>query len=189
MSKALDLQGRTSYHAYEQGKVIPDIFKILKLASFFDVSVEDLVTKDIASLPKLKSALTLYEIEKIPIKARAGYIAGYGDSEWIAKLPTVNIPYKPFGIARAFEIDGDSMEPDIEDGSLVIGIKANALDFIDRRTYVVVTKNGIQCKEVRVDDNTVYLISKNIKYSPKHIEKDEVLELWEVWRKIKPGET
>lgn len=109
---------------------------------------------------------------------------GFGD-EQIMKLEKIKIPYKPYGIARAFEIDGDSMEPDVKNGSTVIGIKvSNAeAEIKDNRAYVVVTRDGGQCKNIRFgEDDTIYLISRNEKYRPKHINKADVLELWEVWK-------
>jgi phage repressor protein C with HTH and peptisase S24 domain len=192
MANLLDLQDKTSYYAYEQGKALPDVFKLLKLASYFDVSLEDIVNRNLSTKSTLKIPNTiLYEIQKIPVSARAGYAASYGDAEWVEKRPTVRIPYKPYGIARAFEIAGDSMEPEIVDGSTVIAIKVDKTELRDQKIYVVVTSDGVQCKQIRVSDqeNIIYLISVNTLHPPRHILKTDVLELWEVWKKIKPGET
>jgi transcriptional regulator with XRE-family HTH domain len=192
MAKVLELQGgKTSYYVYEQGKVIPDIFKLMKLASFFDVSIEEIVNTDIELTPVKKNLSTpLYEVEKVPIMAKAGYAIGFADPEWIGtSLQKVKIPYKPYGIARVFELDGDSMLPEYEDGCSVVAIKVSPTDIKDLKTYIVVTANGIQCKDIRVGEDVIYLVSKNITHAPKHISKSEVMELWEVWKKIKPGET
>lgn len=75
------------------------------------------------------------------------------------------------------------MEPEINDKTIVI-IRINNCEIKDNKSYVIVTINGIQCKNVRMDGSSdfIYLISKNTKYPPKHIRKDEILEMWEVWK-------
>lgn len=184
MSDFLSLKSKSSYKAYEEGKAVPDIFKLMKLATFFDVSLENMVYKDISTLkPEKATTEILYEVEKIPVKAAAGYARSFGDNEYIDKLKTIKIPYKPYGIARAFEIDGDSMEPEIKNKTTVIGIKINARELKDRGIYIIVTDDGIQCKEIRKSGDTIYLISKNENHPMKHIESGEVRELWEVWKK------
>lgn len=187
MADFLSLKGKSSYNAYEAGRALPDIHKVMKLANYFDVSLEDLVYKDISTTKPIKDSNVTksYQIELVPVKAAAGYIKGFRDTEWVNKLNKINIPYKPYGIARAFEIDGDSMEPEIKDRSRVIGIKIGRNELRDNHTYIIVLKDGLLCKNIRIgeDLNTVYLISKNERYPPKHINSGEVLELWEVWKK------
>ncbi len=159
----------------------------MRLASYFNVSLEDLVYKDISASKNLKISepVKSYEVQKVSVAAAAGYSKGFGDKEWVNNLERIKIPYKPYGIARAFEINGDSMEPDIKNNSTVIGIKIGKNEIRDNRTYIVVVKDGLLCKNIRFngEGSTVYLISKNEKYSPKHINNDEILELWEVWKK------
>lgn len=191
MARELKLADKTSYYAYELGKAEPGIQNLLKLSSIFDISFEEIVHRDLTSATRHIVPGPLYNVEKVPVAAKAGFAAGYGDPQWVASLEKIDIPFKPFGICRAFVINGDSMEPEIESGSTVVAIKADRYDIRDLRTYVLVTDDGVQCKEVRVNDkdDVVYLISKNPLYPPKHIPKSEVRELWEVWKKIKPGET
>ncbi len=187
MAELLSLKGKSSYGSYEDRRATPDIYKLIKLASYFDVSVEDLVYKDLANtkIGKETSVKKLYEIPIVPISVKAGYAKGFGDIEWLDSLKTIQISTKPYGIARAFEIDGDSMEPLISDKSIVVGIKIARGEIKDNKTYVVVTKDGPQCKNIRKNDkdNTIYLLSKNEKYPPMHIDSTDILEMWEVWMK------
>ncbi|MBK9413052.1 MAG: LexA family transcriptional regulator [Bacteroidetes bacterium] len=186
MATMLSLNSKSSFKAYEEDRALPDIHKIMKLSSFFDVAVADLIYVDIEKInsnsknPDINS----YVIEKVPIKAAAGYSKGYGDDTFIRKLKTISIPFRPYGIARAFEIDGDSMEPEIQSGSTVVGIKIAASEIQSQKSYIVVTNEGLQCKSVIVDKSSgfVYMISKNSKYPPKHIPINEVMEMWEVWK-------
>lgn len=191
MAEIVGVRGKTSYHAYEIGKALPDVFKLMKIAVHFDVSLEDLVYRDLSKNEKASENLNskLYQVDFVPITAKAGYPSGFGDPEYLAELPTISVPFKPYGIARAFEIEGDSMEPDIEDEAIVVGIKVSSSEIRDRKVYIVVSSEGVQCKQIRTSENLVYLISTNQKYLPQHLNKSDVKEIWEVWKKIKPGET
>ena len=189
MARFLSLSGKSSYKAYESGIALPNIHKLMKLASFFDVPVADLLYKDIENSRRRVTIepRRLFEIPKVPLAASAGYAMGFGDDTYIKKLKTIKIPYEPYGIARAFDIDGDSMEPEIKNGATVVGIKVrSATEIKDNKQYVVVSEDGVQCKNIRVEKGSefIYLISKNEKYLPKHMRKDAVLEVWEVWKII-----
>lgn len=188
MADLLSLKGKSSYKAYEEGRALPDIHKLMKLASYFNVSVEELVYRDIENLKiknKTEEAI-FFEVEKIPLSAAAGYAKSFGDIGYIKRLKKIKIPFKPYGIARAFDIDGDSMEPEIASGATVIGIKIGSSEIKDNKSYIIVTTEGVQCKNVRFEkeDDTLYLISRNEKYSPKHINKSDVIEMWEVWKTL-----
>lgn len=188
MAGMLSLNSKSSYKAYEDGRALPDIYKIMKLASFFDVAIADIVYQDIESLSFLgvSEERKLFLVSKIPVDAAAGYARCFGDEKYINELEKIKIPYEPYGIARAFDITGDSMEPEIMDGSTVIGIKINSSEIKDNKSYVIVSTEGVQCKKIRVDEtsNIIYLISKNEKYSPKHMSLDEIKEIWEVWKTV-----
>lgn len=188
MASELTLSGKTSYFAYEQGRAFPDIFKLMKLASYFDVSVDDLLHKDLTNSKQenqIESDILTYELEEVPFSAAAGYSKGYGDVEYLNSLKRIKIPFKPYGIARAFKIDGDSMEPLIKNGSTVVGIKVGPGEVRDSKSYVIVTNEGLQCKHLEVgESDVVYLISANKKYKIKHVDKSEVKEIWEVWKTL-----
>jgi len=188
MAEILSLRGKSSYKAYEEGRALPDIHKLMKLASFFDVAVADLVYQDLGNLKnKNKSEeRRLFEVAKIPVSVAAGYARSFGDNNYIKELETIKIPYEPYGIARAFDINGDSMEPEINNGTTIIGIKIGNSEIKDNKSYIIVTTDGVQCKKIRVDEASdfIYLISKNEKYPPKHVRKDDVLEIWEVWKTL-----
>lgn len=188
MANLLDLSGRSSYKAYEEERALPDIHKIMKLASFFDVSVSELVYQDIESMSGINhfEERRLFEISKVPVYAAAGYSQGFGDIGYIRSLKTIKIPFEPPGVARAFDISGDSMEPEINDGATVIGIRVSNSEIKDNKTYIIVTTEGVQCKHVRIEkeSDVIYIISRNTLYQPKHIRKEDVMEMWEVWKTL-----
>jgi len=186
MAEMLSLSGKSSYKAYEENRALPDIHKLMKLASFFDVAVADMVYQDLENIKDKEKSVErkLFEVAKIPIAAAAGYARSFGDSNYIKELETIKIPFEPYGIARAFDVDGDSMEPEIDNGSTVVGIKISSSEIKDNKSYIIVTIDGVQCKNIRIDKASefIYLLSKNEKYLPKHVRKEDVLEIWEVWK-------
>ncbi|MFD2961332.1 MULTISPECIES: S24 family peptidase [Olivibacter] len=86
----------------------------------------------------------------VPVRARAGYLSGYGDPEYIKELPSYNLPTLRNGTYRAFEVEGHSMTPTLKNHDIVVGEWVENLDYIkDDRVYIVVTKtSGIVVKRV-----------------------------------------
>ncbi|MFK7906551.1 MAG: XRE family transcriptional regulator [Chitinophagales bacterium] len=121
-------------------------------------------------------------IELVPEKARAGYLEGYSDPQYIEQLPKFRLPFLPQGTYRAFEIKGDSMLP-LQPGSVVVGeYVADWMDVKNNETYIVVSQNeGIVYKRVlnNIDENkTLILKSDNQAYPPYPIKIGEVVEMW-----------
>lgn len=121
-------------------------------------------------------------IELVPDKARAGYLEGYADPQYIEKLPKFRLPFLPQGTYRAFEIKGDSMLP-LQPGSVVVGeYVADWLDVKNNETYIVVSQNeGIVYKRVLnniTENKTLILKSDNDDYPPYPIKIEDVVEMW-----------
>lgn len=125
----------------------------------------------------------------VPFKARAGYLNGYSDPQFMATLPAYRLPGLNNGTFRIFEVHGISMYPTLHDRDLAIGSFVENLAAIrNDRVYVVVTKNdGIVIKRVinRVEaDNKLILNSDNYKdrdmFPPIICNPEEVLEIWYV---------
>lgn len=205
-SQKLDLT-RSSYSGYENGIAEPSIEVLIRISSFFKVSLDDLIKKDFSKLTKiewethakgiqvdakgekLRILTTVLDdkneelIEMIPQKARAGYTSGYADPEYLKVLPTFNLPFlsknKKY---RSFPIMGDSMPP-INNGAQVIGEYIQNWENIKNgHPYIVVTKeDGIVFKIIhKIDDfpDKLQLLSTNPIYKPYTISYNDVLELW-----------
>ena len=123
---------RTTLGDYEREKTEPNIGMLLKMAKYFDVSMESFLSKDLSlndyevlntnTLRVL--AITVDQdnegnIELVDTKAEAGYLDSYQNPEFIKELPKIQFPNIPHGTYRGFEIHGDSMLP-IESGSIII---------------------------------------------------------------------
>lgn len=123
----------------------------------------------------------------VPAKARAGYLSGYGDPEYIETLPSFNMPHLTNGTFRCFEVQGNSMARTFSDGDLVFGKYVESLDDIkDGRVYVIVSKNdGIVLKRVIngiKKMGKLILKSDNVdgNYPIYMVNAEEILEAWDV---------
>ncbi|RYF91455.1 MAG: S24 family peptidase, partial [Chitinophagaceae bacterium] len=118
-----------------------------------------------------------------PVKAAAGYMAGYADSEFIDELNTFTLPMLSGGNYRAFEIIGDSMLP-TPSGSIIVGEKVENLDDIkNNMAYIVMTRNeGIVYKRIVKSNkakNKISLVSDNPSFQPYQVNTEDILELWQ----------
>jgi len=122
----------------------------------------------------------------VPVKARAGYLLGYGDAEFMETLPTFRLPGLNNATYRMFEVDGPSMAPNVLHGDRIIGEWIDELDKIrDNRVYVVVHKGGVAVKRVvnRLKERgKLYLKSDTIAHRHEfptiEIDPEEVKEVW-----------
>jgi len=148
-----------------------------------------LVAEEKAHYPKLITVDTRGEENVVMVnsKARAGYLNGYGDPEFIQKLPAYRLPGLNNGTFRMFEVEGLSMYPTLNSGDIVIGSYVDQWRLIrDDRLYVFVTKNeGVVVKRVlnRVEkDGKFILKSDNYKerdlYPNLVISPGDVIEIW-----------
>lgn len=198
---------RSALSAYEDGRAEPRILLLIKIAQYFEVTIDELINIDfvqaeenyVTRLEQLKRYITAFEmkinrvqtedtstadyLELVPQKAIAGYTQGFANPEYLDTLPKYQIPFLHKGKTyRAFEIDGDSMLP-LQSGAIVIGEKIPSWDDLSNgQLCVVVSKNqGIVLKKVYkrlFERERLLLKSQNMSYRPYEIEATEILELW-----------
>ncbi|KAB1160358.1 LexA family transcriptional regulator [Tenacibaculum aiptasiae] len=123
----------------------------------------------------------------VPIQARAGYLSGYGDTNYIEQLPSFNMPHLNNGTFRCFEVQGNSMVRTFFDGDLVFGKFIENLNEIkDGRVYIIVSKNdGIVLKRVinRIEERGKLILKSDNKdgnYPTYTINVEEIMEVWYV---------
>jgi transcriptional regulator with XRE-family HTH domain len=194
---------RSLVGAYEEERAEPRLDVLENLCSIFKLSLDELLLKDLAGTKgngsylekrrQLKMAAETQMIQFVPVKAAAGYLAGYADPEFLDELNTFTLPMLASGNYRAFEIVGDSMLP-TPSGSVIVGEKVeNVEDIKVNNTYIVVSKNeGIVYKRVMKNNrlkNKLILVSDNPQYSPYNISTEEVLEIWKAQMVITKANT
>lgn len=183
---------RSLLGAYEEERADPRIEVLEIVSSIFKVSLDELLLKDLASVKggtyldkrrQMKLSGNGSDIPFVPVKAAAGYLAGYADPEFVDELNTFTLPMLSGGNYRAFEIVGDSMLP-TPSGSVIVGEKVESLDEVkSSNAYIVVSRNeGIVYKRVMKSNrskNKVTLVSDNTIYEPYNVNAEDILELWQ----------
>lgn len=206
VSKELGLT-RSTYSGYENSVAEPGLETLVNISSFFNISLDDLIKKDLSLLTerdleaiekgiysdikgqKLRILTTTVNaendevIEMISQKASAGYTSGYADPDYIKVLPTFSLPFLSKNRKyRSFPIQGDSMPP-VGPGSHVVG------EFIQNWATI---KSGTPCIIVTKDDGIVFkivnnkldstqsfqLCSTNPLYPPYMVHVNEIIEVW-----------
>jgi len=179
---------------YEQGKSQAPYENLIKLSRYYHVSIDLLLTVDIRKIDmdgliqlddnRIVLPITVDQnggnlIEIIPQKAKAGYLSGYSDPEFIESLQHIALPFLRNGKYRAFPIEGRSMPP-FQEGSFIVGEYVEHLEHIkDGQTYIMLTKNdGIVYKRVYRKGKKFLFHSDNPDFEPYEVTPSQILEAW-----------
>ncbi len=206
---------RSSYSGYENGVAEPNLETVRLLSEYYRVSTDELIKKDFSCYSRkewerldqgvetdingsrlrvLTSVINEENedvIELVPVKASAGYTAGYADPDYIKVLPTFHLPFLSRDRKyRSFPIKGDSMPPVVE-GSFVVGeFVLNWMSIRSGTPCIVITKDdGIVFKVVHnllKSEQSFQLCSTNPFYDPYMVHANDVLEIWKFVNYISP---
>jgi transcriptional regulator with XRE-family HTH domain len=182
---------RSLIGAYEEERAEPRIEVLEVIGNLFKFSLDELLLKDLGDAKNnflarrraSKLANNSADIQFVPVKAAAGYLAGYADPEFIDELNTFTLPMLTSGNYRAFEIVGDSMLP-TPSGSVIVGEKVESIEHVKpSNTYVVISRQeGIVYKRIVKNGRSkskITLVSDNPIYQPYQVDAEDVLELWQ----------
>jgi len=206
VASALGLK-RSTLSGYENNVAEPGIEVLIAFSKYFEIAVDTLLKMDLSKLTESQMgelergfdaylsgsnmrvlATTIDEknvenIELVPEKAKAGYLTGYADPEFISELPVFKLPFLSSNRKyRTFQLKGDSMLP-IPDGSWVTGeYIQDWFDISDGKAYIIFTMDdGIMFKiiENRIkSEGKLILYSLNPIYEPFTVRISEVREIW-----------
>ena len=183
---------RSLVGAYEEERADPRLDVLEIVADIFKVSLDELLLKDLSNqsgsylMKRRQQKMATADrniIHFVPVKAAAGYLAGYADSEFIDELNTFTLPMLSGGNYRAFEIIGDSMLP-TPSGSIIVGEKVDSMDDVKTNSaYIVISRNeGIVYKRIVKSNkvkNKVSLVSDNPSFQPYQVNTEDIIELWQ----------
>lgn len=183
---------RSLIGAYEEERADPRLEVLEVVCDIFKLTLDELLLKDLSNTAstylarrRQQKMLTAERnvIHFVPVKAAAGYLAGYADSEFIDELNTFTLPMLAGGNYRAFEIIGDSMLP-TPSGSIIVGEKVDFKEDVKSdQAYIVVSRHeGIVYKRVVKNNklkNKFTLVSDNPQYQPYQVNVEDVVELWQ----------
>jgi transcriptional regulator with XRE-family HTH domain len=194
----------STFGSYEEGRAEPKLENLKKIADFFGISMDELLTTDLSrtdsrtQMPKTESGLPFPgpkilaitvdktgkdNVEWVPVKAAAGYAAGFGDPDFVEKLPAFQIPFlDPRKKYRAFTIEGDSMLPMVSGSTVFAEYLEDWSQIKDDSPCIVITQSdGVVFKKVfnyLKSQNCLLLVSSNPQFNPYLVPAQEVLEVW-----------
>ena len=134
-----------------------------------------------------------FRVPLVAIKAQAGYIKGYEQVDFIDGLEQYSLPpgINPTGaVWRYFEIDGDSMEPSLSAGDVVLATMVPVEDWHDIKNffvYIILTNDQLLIKRLYRKSNTEWvMVSDNEETYPQVLLKvEDVKQLWLFRRQIR----
>jgi transcriptional regulator with XRE-family HTH domain len=195
---------RSKLAGYERS-ITPPLEVLLLFADYFKLSLDVLVREDLSSYSEYKLRELLETdhflrgrnlrilsttvdaegrelIEVVSQRAKASYLAGFADPEFISDLPRFSLPFLPTNKKhRVFQVDGDSMLP-IPDGAwIVCEYVEDWTRLKDGERYVIVTEqDGVTFKigYKRHPQQQILLCSANPIYPPFEVDFEQVREVW-----------
>jgi len=196
---------RSKLAGYELS-ITPPLEVLLLFADYFKLSLDVLVREDLSSYSEYKLRELLETdhflrgrnlrilsttvdaegrelIEVVSQRAKASYLAGFADPEFISDLPRFSLPFLPTNKKhRVFQVDGDSMLP-IPDGAwIVCEYVEDWTRLKDGDRYVIVTEqDGVTFKigyKLPPQQQKILLCSANPIYPPFEVDFEQVREVW-----------
>jgi phage repressor protein C with HTH and peptisase S24 domain len=144
------------------------------------------------SLRKPKTQSSVFLVPFVDIPAQAGYTKAYSDIDYIETLKHYPIlpDVDPMGATwRYFQVEGDSMEPEIRAKDTILAslvIKEDWPDIKDFYTHVIVTESELLIKDVFKDSTKKWiLLSANPDYPARSINLEEIKQVWVLRRHVK----
>jgi transcriptional regulator with XRE-family HTH domain len=204
MANAIGIS-RSKLAGYELN-INPPLDNLMVISDYLGVSIDVLLRKDLASLSeyKLRQLLETDQflrgrnlriltttvdaegrelIEVVSQKAKASYLAGFSDPDFIEELPRFSLPFLPKDKKhRVFQVDGDSMLPIPEGAWIVCEYVDDWFAIRDGEKYVIVTEqDGLTFKiaynQIKQNERLL-LCSSNPIYKPFYVAITDVREVW-----------
>jgi transcriptional regulator with XRE-family HTH domain len=191
---------RSAIGAYEEGRAEPRLSTLRAMAELFNCSIDTLVEgdgrKDKASLDLQGEKLRILSvaidqndeeenISLVPEKASAGYTKGYGDADFIRRLPHFRMPFielSPKRSYRVFQIKGDSMLPVPSGSYIMCEYLLDWTEIQNGECHIVVTRNeGVVYKRLYnqlASKGDFLLRSDNPDYDDYVLPPEEIEEVW-----------
>lgn len=204
MAESLGIS-RSKLAGYES-TVNPPLDTLIKISDYLGVSTDILLREDLATYSdyklrelletdqflrgrKLRILTTTVDeqgrelIEVVSQKAKASYLAGFSDPEYVAELPRFNLPFLPSDKKyRVFQVDGDSMLPIVDGAWIVCEYLEDWTTIKSGERYVIVTEeDGVTFKTAYnklKDEQKLLLCSANPSYVPFEVEAEQLREVW-----------
>lgn len=159
---------------YESNKRFPDADTLKKISALFEVSLDYLLGNAPAKAAQPKTA---GRGVRIPVLGRVVADIPIEAVEEILDYEEITPELAATGEFFALQVKGDSMEPTLRDGDVVIVKKQPTVDSGDI-AIVLVNGNDATVKEIKESPSGITLIGHNVAvYTPKFYSNREIEEL------------
>ncbi|MGL4982899.1 MAG: XRE family transcriptional regulator [Treponemataceae bacterium] len=150
---------------------MPSIDTVIKIADFFNVSVEYLITgnNDSKALP-LKYIL----IPMLSQKVSAGFGHELEDDDTTTQLIKIPASMAKYKNLKALSVKGDSMYPTLSDGDIVV---CDCIKYFDGDGLYVIKTAGDEFVKRIITTNKGYSIISDNKAYPSILEKHDEVDL------------
>ena len=157
----------TTFTDWVKGNSYPRIDKIELMANYFGISKADLVEK--RNSTSTKNGVTINVLGRVAAGIPIDCVEEIIDTEEITQDMASTGEF--FGL----QIRGDSMEPRMKDGDVVIVRQQNDAE-TDNIVIAVVNGNEATCKRLKKYAEGIALISTNPSYEPMYFSNKEIAE-------------
>ncbi|MCX2719678.1 XRE family transcriptional regulator [Lentiprolixibacter aurantiacus] len=186
-------RGRTKL----SGKLVMELLRQFKINPLWLYGASDtkyLEPSTTSVIPKVVTVDTADRENMVLVnaKAAAGYPQNIHDTSWYRQLPAFDLPIPEFRNAtyRGFQVEGDSMLPNLKPGDWVLARAVEDLDDVSpNKMYVIVLQDAVLVKKIERHPNSgrLILISLNENYPPYEISPEDIQEMWMVSSKLTFG--
>lgn len=182
LAKALDVS-KSTVGMWEIGKRLPGPDKYEEIADYFNVDMDYLYGRtDIRKKIHYDNSGNEYILRsqvssgvEIPVLGRVAAGIPITATEYIIDTEEISQAMAADGEYFALQIKGDSMEPKISNGDVVIVRKQSDADDGDL-VIALVNGNDAVCKRLKKYEEGIALLSNNPSYEPMYFSNKEIME-------------
>lgn len=189
---------RATLGAYEEGRSEPKIETIIKVANYFSISIDDLLTRDLTvnELLKFKSGITtdineltqerFTSIPCITENNAADYIMYSENETFVDQMPQLKLPVKNSLPLRGFTITNLEMtshDKGLYPNDIVVGhhFPVDKVKELLNGTLVLVLVGGkLILRRIYVLKDKVVLRADHSNIDDKEFEKKDIKEIWKI---------
>jgi len=189
---------RGTLGAYEEGRSEPRIDTIIKIANYFSISIDQILTHELTvnELLRFKGDLTTFANDvKQEIFSSISYVSSlkkneytrlYNKLNFIDELPVIHIPITTEKELRGFEISDLEMtnqEKGFYPQDIIVGEKIPilAIKKLSKDCYVVIlTNERLVFRRLCINNGEIILQALHGTIADEKIEITEIKELWQI---------
>ncbi len=189
---------RATLGAYEEGRSEPKIENIIKVANYFSISIDDLLTRDLTVNELLKfkggittdvSKLTQMQFTDVPCITEsnlADYIQYSQNEGFVKQLPLLKLPVKNDRPLRGFTINNLEMtshDKGLFPNDIVIGHyypTDKIKDLINGTLVLILVDQKLILRRIYVLKDKVVLKADHSNIEDKSFDKKDIQEIWKI---------